>query len=178
QCSGRPVVAAASFNPPNTPIDPETGRGSPFPCYVYATQVADVEVDVETGLVKVLRIVAAHDVGKAINPTLLQVQVEGGIAMGLGQALTEEIKLRDGRTRNPNFREYLIPTAMDTPQVEVCIVEDPEPSGPFGAKAAAEAPNIPTTPAILNAIYDATGVRIRELPATPEKILSALKQSG
>jgi len=173
---GKPILTSATFNPPNTPLDPETGRGSPFPCYVYGTQVADVEVDVETGQVKILRVVASHDVGKAINPTLVEGQIVGGVVMGLGQALMEDLMVREGRTLNPNFMDYLIPTAMDIPEIDLTLVEQTEPTGPFGAKGVAEPPNIPTAPAILNAIYNAVGVRLTSLPATPEKILTALKR--
>jgi len=177
QLRGEPVIATAYFNPPNTPLDPETGQGNPFPTYIYATQVAEVEVNMKTGLAKVLRITAAHDVGKAINPQLVRGQITGGILMGLGQALMEEIILKEGCTLNPNFSDYLIPTAMDVPEVDVIVVENDEPTGPFGAKGVGEAGNIATAPAIINAIHDAAGIRIRELPGTPEKILLALEKS-
>jgi CO/xanthine dehydrogenase Mo-binding subunit len=176
QGKGRPVVAVASFNPPNTLLDQETGRGNPFPTYVYATQIADVEVDTRTGLVKVSKIVAAHDVGKAINPALVRGQIIGGIGFGLGQALMENMLLVQGRDLNPNFLDYIIPTAMDMPEVEAIIVEKHEPTGPFGAKGIGEASNVPTAPAIINAIYDAVGVLINDLPATPEKVLKALRK--
>ena len=178
QLDGKPVVATAHFNPPNTPLDPETGQGNPFPAYVSATQIAEVEVDMKTGLAKVLRIIAAHDVGKAINPELVRGQITGGILMGLGQALTEEIILREGCTLNPNLTDYLIPTAMDAPEIDAIIVESDEPTGPFGAKGLGEATNIATAPAIINAIHNAAGIRIRELPATPEKILLALRKAA
>ena len=177
QLNGKPVVATAYFNPPNTLLDPETGQGDPFPAYVSATQIAEVEVDTKTGLAKVVRITAAHDVGRAVNPELVRGQITGGILMGLGQALTEEILLEEGRTLNPNFTDYLIPTAMDAPEIDAIIVESDEPTGPFGAKGLGEATNIATAPAIINAINDAVGIRIRELPATPEKILLALRKA-
>ena len=176
QLRGKPIIATAHFNPPNTPLDPETGQGNPFPTYIYATQIAEVEVNMKTGLARVLKIIAAHDVGKAINPQLVRGQITGGILMGLGQALMEEIILKEGCTLNPNFRDYLIPTAMDAPEVDAIIVESDEPTGPFGAKGVGEASNIATAPAIINAIHDAVGIRIVELPATPEKILLALKE--
>jgi CO/xanthine dehydrogenase Mo-binding subunit len=174
-----PIVATASRRPATTyatPMDPETGQGTPFEIYVYATQIADIEVDTETGLVKVLRIVAAHDVGKAINPALVEGQIHGGIGFGLGQAIMENMAIRNGRTVNPNFMDYLIPTSVDMPELNAIIVEEHEPSGPFGAKGVGEPPNLPTAPAIINAIYNAVGVRITDLPATPEKILKALKE--
>jgi len=171
-----PIVATAHFSSSTTQINAETGQGDPFQTYVYATQIADVEVDTETGVVKVLRIVAAHDVGKAINPAFVEGQISGGIAFGLGQALTENIVIEKGRTLNPNFTDYLIPTSADIPEMQTIIVEENEPSGPFGAKFVGEPPSLPTAPAIINAIYDAVGVRIKDLPATPEKILQALKE--
>jgi CO/xanthine dehydrogenase Mo-binding subunit len=171
-----PIVATAHFTPSTTRINPETGQGDPFQIYVCATQIADVEVDTDTGSVKVVRIVAAHDVGKAINPAFVEGQVSGGIAFGLGQAVTENMALEKGRISNPNFTDYLIPTAVDMPDVQTIIVEENEPSGPFGAKCVGEPPSLPTAPAIINAIHNAVGVRIRDLPATPEKILQALKK--
>jgi CO/xanthine dehydrogenase Mo-binding subunit len=171
-----PIVATGNFSPSTTQINPETGQGDPFQTYVYATQIADVEVDTETGVVRVLRITAAHDVGKAINPAFVEGQIFGGIATGLGQALTEDILIDKRRTLNPNFADYLIPTSMDMPEVQAIIVEENEPSGPFGAKCVGEPPSLPTAPAIINAIYDAVGVRIRDLPATPERVLQALRE--
>jgi CO/xanthine dehydrogenase Mo-binding subunit len=174
---GRPVVATDSYNPPNTPLDLETGRGDPFPSYVYATHIAEVEVDTETGEVKVLNFVAAHDVGKAVNPALVENQIYSGVSFGMGYALTEDIKIDGkGRVLNPNFSDYIIPTVADMPNIQAIIVEKYEPTGPFGAKGCGEPPNVATAPAIINAIYDAIGVRIDRLPATPEKILKALRE--
>jgi CO/xanthine dehydrogenase Mo-binding subunit len=175
---GKPIAAVGSFNPPNTLLDTETGQGSPYPTYAYATQVAEVEVDTRTGFVKVSRIVAAHDVGQAVNEALVRGQITGGIGFGVGQAIMENMVLDQGRTLNPNFADYIIPTAMDMPRVETLIVEEPEPTGPFGAKGVGEPANVPTAPAILNAIYDAVGVRINDLPATPERVLKALKDKS
>lgn len=172
---GRPPIGCGSFNPVTTFLDPETGHGKPYGAYVFATQIAEVEVDTETGEVEVLRIVAVHDCGKAINPMLVEGQVEGGVAMGLGYALMEEMVLKDGEVKNPQFTDYILPTALDVPEIRVSIVERPEPTGPFGAKGIGEPSLLPTAPAIVNAIYDAVGVRIRDLPVTPEKVLRALK---
>jgi len=173
---GRPVIGTASWNPPTVAMDPETGQGKPFAAYVYAAQIAEVEVDDETGEVVVLRIVAAHDCGTAVNPMLVEGQVEGGIAMGLGFALQEEILFdQAGRQVNPSLTDYIMPTTLDMPQVEVHIVESYDPTGPFGAKGGGEPTSVPTAAAILNAIYDAVGARITALPATPEKVLSAIK---
>lgn len=175
---GRPAVGTASFNPPTVPLDPETGQGKPFSTYVYATQIAEVEVDTETGWVDVLRVVAAHDCGRVINPMLVEGQIEGGVAMGIGYALTEEIVFQDGVQVNPNFTDYVVPTILDVPPVDVVMVEKYDPTGPFGAKGVGEPTLVPTAAAILNAIYDAVGVRIRSLPATPEKVLRALKEQS
>ena len=177
---GRPVLASASYNPPTTPLDPETGQGEPFCTYVYATQVAEVEVDTETGWVEVIRIVAAHDCGTPINPSLIEGQVQGGIAQGIGFALSEEILFKEGAQLNPTLRDYVIPTSLDMPAIEVILADNCDPTGPFGAKGVGEPTSVPTAPAILNAIYDAVGVRLYSLPATPEKVLKALKekQSG
>ena len=147
-------------------------QDSPAPFYA---QFAEVEVDIETGQVRVTHLVNALDLGRAINPTLASGQVEGAVTMGLGYALSEEVKLDDkGRVRNPGFVDYKLFTTLDMPQMTTILVEDPEPSGPFGAKSAGEVPINGPAPAIANAIFDAIGVRIRDLPITPEKILAAL----
>lgn len=173
---GRPPIGAGSYNPPTTFLDPETGHGKPYNTYVYAAQTAEVEVDTETGQVAVLRLCAAHDCGRAINPLLVEGQIEGGLAMGLGYAISEEMVLHEGRVLNTGFADYLIPTVMDVPPMDVAIVEVPDPTGPFGAKGVGEPSLLPTAPAIVNAIYDAIGVRIRELPVTAERILHALRE--
>jgi CO/xanthine dehydrogenase Mo-binding subunit len=158
-------------------MDPETGQGKPFSTYVYAAQIAEVDVDDETGEVEILRIAAAHDCGTPINPTLVEGQVEGGISMGIGLALQEEILFDDkGRQINPNLTNYIMPTSLDMPDIEVDIVPNYDPTGPFGAKGVGEPTSVPTAAAIANAIYDAVGVRIRSLPATSEKVLMALRE--
>jgi CO/xanthine dehydrogenase Mo-binding subunit len=173
---GRPPIGSASWNPPTVALDPDTGQGKPFNTYVYAAQIAEVEVDDETGEVEVLRIAAAHDCGTAINPMLVEGQVEGGIAMGLGFALQEEILFdAAGRQLNPNLTNYIMPTTLDMPEIEIDIVDNYDPTGPFGAKGVGEPTLVPTAPAILNAIHDAVGVRITSLPATSEKVLAAIK---
>ncbi|MGA7455196.1 MAG: molybdopterin cofactor-binding domain-containing protein [Rhodoplanes sp.] len=173
---GQPPIGTASWNPPTLAMDPETGQGKPFSTYVYATQIAEVDVDDETGEVEVLRIVAAHDCGTAINPMLVEGQVEGGIAMGIGFALQEEILFdAAGRQINPNLTNYIVPTALDVPDIDVSIVSNTDPTGPFGAKGVGEPTSVPTAAAILNAIQDAVGVRITSLPATAEKVLTAIK---
>jgi len=174
---GQPALGSASFNPHTVAMDPETGQGKPFGTYVYATQVAEVEVDEDTGEVEVLRIVAAHDCGTPINPTLVEGQVEGGISMGVGLALYEEMLFDDkGKQLNPNLTNYIMPTSLDMPEVEVHIVENYDPTGPFGAKGVGEPTSVPTAACIMNAIHDAVGVRITSLPATAEKVRKAIKE--
>ncbi|MEW5783948.1 MAG: molybdopterin cofactor-binding domain-containing protein [Bacillota bacterium] len=176
---GKPVIAAASFTPALKGLSPETGQGRPYAIHNYATQIAEVKVDTETGEVDVLKVIAVHDCGKAINPMLLEGQIEGGIVMGLGYALMEEL-LEDQETGgviNDSFVDYAIPTASDIPKEFVIdLIEDYEEKGPFGAKGVAEPTQLPTAPAITNAIFDAIGVRIYDLPVTPAKILRALKE--
>jgi CO/xanthine dehydrogenase Mo-binding subunit len=174
--TGEPPIGSASFNPATVALDPETGQGKPFGTYVYATQIAEVEVDDETGDVEILRIVASHDCGTPINPMLVEGQVEGGISMGVGFALQEEILFNDkGVQMNPNLTNYIMPTSLDMPEVEVDIVDNYDPSGPFGAKGVGEPTLVPTAACILNAIYNAVGVRITSLPATAEKVFNAIQ---
>lgn len=169
------LVGEAFFFKKTTPPDPETGQGSHiYASYAFATHVAEVEVDTLTGEVRLLKVYGAHDVGKAIHPVAIEGQVEGGVAMGIGMALMEEQILREGITLNPNLTDYVIPTALDTPLVETIMIEEEETTGPFGARGIGEPATIPTAPAILNAIYDAIGVRFTRLPVTPERILKGL----
>ena len=161
------------FDPPSTPLD-ENGQGTPYATYGFAAQVASVEVDLELGTVTPLRIVAAHDVGAAVNPTLVEGQIEGGIAQGIGLALMEEYV--PGRTEN--LHDYLFPTIGDVPEIECLLVEDPEPLGPYGAKGIGEPALIPTAPAILNAVYHAAGVRLRRLPILPHRVREAIEAGG
>lgn len=167
---GYVLAAQETYDPPTRPLD-ENGQGAPYAQFGYAAHLAVVEVDTALGTVKVLKVTAAHDVGKAINPLLVEGQVQGGIAQGLGMALMEDYV--PGRTEN--LHDYLIPTMGDIPPVETLIVEDPDAHGPYGAKGLGEHVLIPTAPAILNALYDACGVRIRRVPATPDRVRAALK---
>ncbi|MFZ7102781.1 MAG: xanthine dehydrogenase family protein molybdopterin-binding subunit [Peptococcaceae bacterium] len=173
---GKLTLGHGSFNPDVTSLDVETGQGRPYASYAYATQIAEVEVDTETGVVNVLKVICAHDVGKAINPSNVIGQIEGGVVTGFGYCLLEEIIVQEGFVKNPNLATYLIPTSLDTPNIESIIIEDTEATGPFGAKGVGEPALIPTPAAIVNAIYDAVGVRITELPVTPEKLLPELKK--
>ena len=161
------------FDPPSTALD-ENGQGIPYATYGFAAQVASVEVDLELGTVVPRRIVAAHDVGAAVNPTLVEGQIEGGIAQGIGLALMEEYV--PGRTEN--LHDYLFPTIGDVPAIECLLVEDPEPLGPYGAKGIGEPALIPTAPAILNAVHHAAGVRLRRLPILPHRVREALEAGG
>lgn len=157
------------FNPPTVPLD-ANGQGVPYATYGFAAQLAEVEVDIELGTVRVLKIHAAHDVGRAINPTQVEGQIHGGIAQGLGLALMEEYVA--GRT--DNLHDYLIPTAGDMPDITTYLVEDPEPLGPYGAKGVGEPALVATAPAILNAIRDACGVRLDQVPVTPDRLRAAI----
>lgn len=162
---------------PTTPFDPETGMCDPHISYGYATQIALVEVDAETGEVRVLKLYSAHDVGRAINPQMIKGQIGGGVHMGEGYALMEEYIQQKGVVKTRKFSEYFIPTVLDMPRELVpIIVEVPDPTGPYGAKGTGEMTTLPTAPAILSAIHDATGVWIEELPATAEKVLMGMKK--
>jgi len=174
---GATVQGHGTFTPPAAQApDMETGQSPKVSAFwMYATHVADVEVDLRTGRVRVLRVVAAHDVGRAINPAGIEAQIEGGVAQGLGATLHEEMVVRDGIVTNPSFAEYKLPTTLDVPEVVPVIVEDPHDEGPYGAKGLGEPVLAPTSPAVANAVFAATGVRITELPITPEKVLRALR---
>ncbi|MGO4557516.1 molybdopterin-dependent oxidoreductase [Rhizobiales bacterium 3FA27D7] len=165
--------AEGTYDPPTSPLDAK-GQGSPYAVYGYGAQMAELEVDLALGTVKLLKITAAHDVGKAINPILAEGQIEGGIAQGIGMALMEEYI--PGRTEN--LHDYLIPTIGDVPPIETILVEVPDPEGPFGAKGLGEHSLIPTAPAILNAIRHATGVTMTKVPATPSRVLAAIQAAS
>ncbi len=169
---GRVMRGEGYFDPETTRLDPETGQGSPYATYAFATHLAEIEVDTETGKVKVNRIVASHDVGKAIHPKNVVGQIMGGVTMGIGFALMEEFVPE----KTTSFVDYLILTSKDVPEIIPIIVEDEELSGPFGAKGVGEPALIPSAPAILNAIADAIGERIYHLPANLERVLEAVQK--
>jgi CO/xanthine dehydrogenase Mo-binding subunit len=171
---GIPLCWQGYFDPVTSPLDPDTGRGAPYATYAYACHVAEVTVDITTGEVTVDRVVAAHDVGRAIHPEGVIGQICGGVAMGVGFALMEEFT--PGVTAS--MKDYHIPTANDMPEVTPIIVESVEPTGPFGAKGVGEPALIPTAPAVLNAIADALGQRIYHLPANLERVLEAARKKG
>jgi CO/xanthine dehydrogenase Mo-binding subunit/aerobic-type carbon monoxide dehydrogenase small subunit (CoxS/CutS family) len=167
-----PTTYALSDVEARKTVPPEQYRN--YPSYAYTTHVALVEVDTPSGRVKVLKVIAAHDVGVAINPQKVEGQIEGSTLMGLGYALSEEFVVEKGIFKTRNYRDCGIPTIEDIPSIEVIIIEDPEPMGPFGAKGISEIATVPSTPAILNAIYDAIGKRLYSIPVKPEKILRLL----
>jgi CO/xanthine dehydrogenase Mo-binding subunit/aerobic-type carbon monoxide dehydrogenase small subunit (CoxS/CutS family) len=169
---GYVLTARETYDPPTRPLD-RNGQGEPYAQFGYAAHLVVVEVDTALGLVRPLHFTAAHDVGRAINPMLVEGQVHGGIAQGLGMALMEEYI--PGRTEN--LHDYLIPTIGDVPPIETVIVEEADAHGPFGAKGLGEHVLIPTAPAILNAIRHATGARIRQVPATPDRVLAAIREA-
>ena len=161
------------FDPPTEPLDAK-GQGVPYATYGFAAQIVAVDVDMALGTVRLDRFVAAHDVGRAINPTLIEGQIHGGIAQGIGLALMEEYV----PGVSENLHDYLIPTFGDVPPIEVILVEDEEPLGPYGAKGVGEPALVPAAPAILSAVRHATGVSIRQLPALPHRIRAALRAAG
>ena len=142
---------------------------------IFSTQAAEVKVDKETGKVRVVRFVQAQDVGVAINPMAVEGQIDGGAVQGIGRAITEEVVIKDGKILNPSLTTYLMPMAVDVPSIENILVQVPTEDGPFGARAVAEPPGFGPPAAIANAIEDAVGVRIKDLPLSAEKILRALQ---
>jgi aldehyde oxidoreductase len=170
---GYVMMAEATFDPPTSALD-ENGQGIPYAVFGFGAHLAEIEVDIELGTVKVLKITAAHDVGRAINPTLIEGQIEGGVAQGIGMALMEEFFPGKGE----NLHDYLIPSVGDIPPVESILIEDPSPIGPFGAKGIGEQAVIPTAPAVLNALHDAIGIRVGKIPATPDRVRAAILSAG
>jgi 4-hydroxybenzoyl-CoA reductase subunit alpha len=174
----KPILGRGRFISECKPPNLETGEGTYTPNHSFGAVVAEVEVDRETGQVKVMKGTLAHDCGFALNPTLVEGQIEGQFQAGTGQAIYEERLMEKGYLLNPTFTDYRMPRSLDMPQVEAIIVETVDPKGPFGAKECGEGPQGGVAPAIANAVYDAIGVRIRDLPITPEKVLKALKEKG
>jgi CO/xanthine dehydrogenase Mo-binding subunit len=181
ECGRRGVSAShlATFHAEEAPpVDLETGQGRTFPDYTFGCHAVEVAVDTETGAVALLKYAACHDVGRAINPQSVEGQIQGGAAMGLGQALTEEVTLENGNNLSTLFANYLIPTSLDLPDVRPVVVESGEGKGPFQARGIGEPPTGPPPAAVASAIEDACGVRLRELPMTPERVLEALRARG
>jgi CO/xanthine dehydrogenase Mo-binding subunit len=168
---GYSLEAMGVFKPPTMPEDVQTGQSMrAFVTYLFGSHACQLLVDTETGEVKIERYVACHDVGKAINPDQVIGQIQGGVTMGIGMALMEEVVVKEGRILNPGFTDYILPTIRDVPEIECIVLENPDPGGPFGARGVGEPPLIGAAPAILSAIYDAIGKPVRELPATPERV--------
>jgi CO/xanthine dehydrogenase Mo-binding subunit len=169
------LAFAGSYAPPKRAGKYKGGGVGPSPCYSYSACVVEVDVDRDTGLVTPTEVWVAHDVGRALNPLLVEGQVEGSVYMGLGEALMEEQVFRKGVHKIPSLLEYKSPTTLETPEIHTILVETDDPEGPFGAKEAGQGPLLPVIPAVANAVYDAVGVRIDETPITPEKVVRAME---
>jgi 4-hydroxybenzoyl-CoA reductase alpha subunit len=175
------IGTVGSYSPPRSPGKYKGAGVGPSPAYSYSAAVAEVDVDPSTGIVIVERIWIAHDIGKSINPMLVMGQVEGSVYMGLGEILMEEMAYRANRNvvhKFPSMLEYKSPTTMEMCDVKTYLIEDPDPNGPYGAKEVGQGPLLPVPPAVANAVYDAVGVRIDEVPITPEKVLKALREKA
>ena len=171
------AIAEGYFKATTSQVDLETGQGEPYWPYSFGLQKAVVDVDDETGKVDVIELVAINDSGKIVNPVLAEGQAIGGCSMGVGYALMEEIELNEGKIKNTNFSDYIIPTSKDMPKIKSIFVEEEEQTGPYGAKGLGEPVMLATAPAIINAIYDAINVRIFDLPATPDKVLLEINKN-
>jgi CO/xanthine dehydrogenase Mo-binding subunit len=176
----RPAIGTYQYLPPRTtPFEPKTGQCEPSFAYGYVAEAAEVEVDIETGHVRVLQVWCANDVGQAINPQQVPGQIEGAVVQAQGYTILENFITKDGRVLTPYLSTYLIPTVLDVPhQVHSLIVETPDPRGPYGARGMGEMPFLPLPPAIIAAVYNATGVWFDEFPLTPDRVLTALKKGG
>ncbi|MDA8335865.1 MAG: xanthine dehydrogenase family protein molybdopterin-binding subunit [Peptococcaceae bacterium] len=176
--TGGAMITASAFYDPPTERQNENYEGNISATYGFGAQAATVAVDPLTGRVEVLKVVSVHDAGRILNPAAARGQVEGGVSMGLGYALSEELVVEKGRILNPGFLDYRLLTAADMPPVEVVFEEDDDPAGPFGAKGLGETPAVPTAAAVANAVYRACGVRMLEVPITPERLLAALRRQN
>jgi len=175
---GLPLSNLALFRAPfTTTLNPENLQGDVFPDFTFGAQAVEVAVDTETGEITLLKSVACHDVGRAINPAAVEGQIQGGSAQGLGYALMEEVQVKEGVIQTPSLSEYLIPTSCDIPTTQAIILESGTGMGPFGAKGIGEPALTPAAPAVANAVADAIGVRIHDLPLTPERVLAALDEA-
>jgi 4-hydroxybenzoyl-CoA reductase subunit alpha len=183
EARGGTIGTTGSYTPPKAAARFKGGGVGPSPTYSYTAAVVEVEVDPDTGWIIVPRVWIAHDIGFALNPTLVRGQVEGSVYMGLAEALMEEQAFRRLPPRLsralvhkfPSMLEYKSPTALDMPEIVTDLIEHPDPAGPFGAKEVGQGPLLPIMPAVANAVYDAVGVRVDQIPVTPEKILRALR---
>src|ERR1044071_4695517 len=173
------IGTVGSYSPPRSAGKFKGAGVGPSAAYSYSAAIAEVDVDPETGIVTVERVWIGHDIGRSINPVLVMGQVEGSVYMGLGEALMEEMSYRANRNvvhKFPSMLEYKSPTTLEMCDVKTFLIEDPDPNGPFGAKEVGQGPLLPVPPAVANAVYDAVGVRVDEVPITPEKVLKALKE--
>jgi CO/xanthine dehydrogenase Mo-binding subunit len=169
--TGGPVAAEATFRPRPTVALDETGQGDPHVAFAVVAHRAVVDVDLDLGLVRVVHMALAQDVGRVLNPLALRGQVEGGTAQGIGHALMEELVVEDGAVRNASFHDYLLPTAADVPPLDFVAVEVPHPDAPYGAKGAGEAPVVTAAPAIVAAVRAATGRELTRIPVRPEDVV-------
>jgi CO/xanthine dehydrogenase Mo-binding subunit len=169
------LAVPGSYAPPKRAGKYKGGGVGPSPCYSYSACVVEVDVDRETGEVRPAEVWIAHDVGRALNPLLVEGQVEGSVYMGLGEVLMEEQVFRKGVHKIPSLLEYKSPTTLETPEIHTILVETDDPEGPFGAKEAGQGPLLPVIPAVVNAIHDAVGVRVDEIPVSPDKVLKGLE---
>jgi len=154
----------------------KTNRGNVSAAYTWACQIVEVEVDTETGIVRLRNVWSTHDVGKVINQLGIEGQIQGGVIMGAGYALTEDLIIEQGKVLNPSFADYKVFTATEIPDIDIGLIETDDPEGPYGAKGIGEAPIVPMAPAVANAVYNAIGIRFTKLPMTPERVLRALKE--
>lgn len=175
---GRKFEVTREFTAQTTKVDDESGQGAPYWPYTFNAFSVEVDVDTLTGRVHVTEAWCAQDVGRAINPELCEGQIDGGFVMGQGYALYEDLAVEKGYIKNDKFAKYIIPTSMDIPKINKYLIEDPENTAPYGAKGIGEPVMVSVAPAILNAIYDAIGIRIKSVPATPDRVLKAIKESG
>ncbi len=173
--TGKQMAAYEWFMPEDLPQDHETGQGKAFPTFAYGCVIAEVEVDMRTGYVDLKKVTASHDVGRAINPALIKGQIYGGIVMGQGYGIMEDVAPKNGRVKNRNFDSYILPTSMDAPEMDVQIFESGDPAGTYGAKSIGEPATEAVAAAIANAVYNATGRRIRENPCDLETVLLGKK---
>jgi CO/xanthine dehydrogenase Mo-binding subunit len=171
------VMTTFYYEPPSKHQD-HNFKGDVSAAYAWATQVAEIEIDTQTGIVRLVKVTGAHDVGRVLNRLGIEGQIEGGIVMGQGYALTENLIVENGTVRNPNFRDYKLVTAPEIPDIDISFIETMDGEGPQGAKGVGEAPAICVAAAVANAIYNATGVRIYALPFTPENVYRALRGQG
>ncbi len=175
-CEERPAIAEFEYIPPKTtPYDPQTGKCEPNFAYGYVAEAVDLEVDIETGKIHINRVICADDVGKAVNPTLVRGQIEGGVVQAQGYAILENFIQKDGMTLSPTLSTYLIPTILDVPdKIDSIIIEEADPIGPMGSRGMGEMPYLPFAPAITKAVHHATGIWFDEFPLTPERIIMKL----